>query len=172
MTALVLVGLMGAGKSTVGRIVADRLERPFVDSDATIEAQTGRTVRELWEEGGEAAYRALESGFVIDAVQNGGDVVVAAPGGAVLDERVRTALAAVDVVWLRADPATLAGRVEIGDHRPLLGDDPEPVLRDMAERRDTLYRQVADVIVDVDGLDPATVADQLLALCPLEHSAH
>lgn len=162
MSALVLVGLMGAGKSTVGRIVADRLGWPLVDSDEAIEARTGCSVRALWEAGGEAAYRALESDVVLDAVRSGEDVVVAAPGGVVLDEQVRLALEAVDVVWLRADPSTLAGRVEVGDHRPLLGDDPETVLAEMADTRADLYRQVADTVIDVEGLDPEAVADLLI----------
>lgn len=169
MTALVLVGMMGAGKSTIGRILADRLGWPLVDSDRAIEAKTGRTVRELWEAGGEDAYRALESDVVLDAVRGDADVVVAAPGGVVLDEQVRTALEAVDVVWLRADPATLAGRVEQGDHRPLLGDDPQTVLSDIATAREGLYRQVADLVIDVDGLSPETVAAQILDRPQLDH---
>src|SRR3954470_6276259 len=102
MTPLVLVGLMGTGKTTVGRILADRLGWALVDSDQAIEAKTGQTVRELWESGGEAAYRALESEVGLHALHGGSGVVVAAPGGVVLDPRVAEALARADVVWLRA----------------------------------------------------------------------
>jgi shikimate kinase len=163
VTTIVLVGLMGAGKSTVGRLVAERLGRRLVDSDQAIEARTGSSVRELWEEGGEAAYRRLESQVVLDALGESPPVVIAAPGGVVLDPEVREALDGAHVVWLRGDPATLASRVRSGDHRPLLGDDPLTVLRAMAEERDDLYREVADTVLDVDDADPRHLADRVLA---------
>jgi shikimate kinase len=152
VTALVLVGLMGAGKSTVGRLVAEATGRELVDVDVAITARTGKTVRELWEDGGEAAYRRLESAEVLDALDR--DVVIAAPGGVVMDPHVREALAGADVVWLRATPRTLGGRVRPGDHRPLLGDDPEADLAAMAEDRAGLYASVADLTVDTDELGP------------------
>src|SRR2546421_12942366 len=101
---------MGSGKSTVGELVAARTGRRLVDADTAIESRTGSTVRELWESGGEAAYRQLESDVVVNAVGGEERVVVAAPGGAVLDPVVRAALADAFVVWLRAAPAVLAAR--------------------------------------------------------------
>ena len=92
MTPVVLVGLMGTGKSTVGRLIAEATGRELVDVDEAITKRTGKTVRQLWEDGGEAAYRSLESGEVIEALRRG-DVVVAAPGGVVMDPEVRRALA-------------------------------------------------------------------------------
>lgn len=166
MSAIVLIGLMGAGKSTVARCIAERSGRHLVDTDTAIEATTGQTVRELWESGGEAAYRALESDVVLDALASDDPVVIAAPGGVVLDLVVRTALADATVVWLRADPEVLAGRVQIGDHRPLLDDDPLRALTAMALDRAELYAGVADGIVDVDRLDPEQAADAVLALYP------
>jgi shikimate kinase len=164
MTAIVLVGLMGAGKSTVGRIVAQRLGRPLLDSDQTIEASTGSSVRELWESGGEASYRQLESAFVLDAIPAAPPAVIAAPGGVVLDPAVRSALQPAYVVWLRGEPGTLASRVRPDDHRPLLGADPKAVLTAMATERANLYRQVADAIIDIDGLDAERVADRVVDL--------
>jgi shikimate kinase len=163
VSTIVLVGLMGSGKSTVGRLVAERLGRRLVDSDRAIEAGTGSSVRELWERGGEAAYRRMEFDVVLGGLTADPPVVIAAPGGAVLDAAVRDALAAAFVAWLRGDPATLATRVAVGDHRPLLGADPAAVLAAMAADRAELYREVADVVVDVDGLDPEHVADVVLA---------
>jgi shikimate kinase len=88
--------------------------------------------------------------------------VVAAPGGAVLDPVVRAALVHAFVVWLRADPSTLAGRVRPGDHRPLLTDRPFEVLNAMALDRSHLYAEVADVTIDTDHLDTESVAAALL----------
>ena len=124
MKPVVLVGLMGSGKSTVGALVAQRTGRKFVDVDAVITARMSKTVRELWEEGGEAAYRHLESDVVLEVLRDDTPTVLAAPGGVVLDPVVRAALADSLVVWLRTSPSTLAGRVRPGDHRPLLGDQP------------------------------------------------
>jgi shikimate kinase len=157
-----IIGLMGVGKSTVGRIVADRLHRRLVDSDTSIEQGTGHTVRELWESGGEAAYRALESSIVLDALDGDELVVIAAPAGVVLDPAVRAALGAPFVAWLRADPAVLAGRVRPHDHRPLLGDDPAATLRTMAVERAERYREVADATIDVDALAPSSAADRIV----------
>ena len=162
MTALVLVGLMGAGKSTVGQAVAARTGRRMVDSDTTVEAATGKTVRELWEAGGEESYRAFESQVVLAALNAPDDVVVAAPGGAVLDPAVREALGDAFVVWLRADPTVLAGRVKPGDHRPLLGDRPVQVLTQMAADRAALYGEVADVVIDIADRDVDAVVTLVL----------
>ena len=164
MSAIVLVGLMASGKSTVGRLVAERLGRRLVDSDTAIEARTGSTVRELWEAGGEASYRRLESEVVLDGVAEDPPVVLAAPGGVVLDPEVREALRGAFVVWLRADPSTLAGRVRPGDHRPLLGADPRAVLTRMAAERAGLYRQVSDAAIDVDGIDADDLATTVIDL--------
>jgi shikimate kinase len=161
VSAVVLVGLMGAGKSTVGRLVAEATGRELVDVDVAITRRTGRTVRQLWEEGGEAAYRRLESGEVLRALQRD-DVVVAAPAGIVMDPEVCAALACARVVWLRASPRTLGSRVQAGDHRPLLGDDPEADLSTMAEARSELYAAVAGLTVDTDGADAGAAATAVL----------
>lgn len=161
VSALALVGLMGSGKSTVGRSVAERSGRRFVDVDVAIEHRTGRNVRELWAAGGEAAYRRLESEECLAALGDD-SVVLATPGGAVLDPQVRGALLRCAVVWLRAEPAVLAGRVTVGDHRPLLDEDPEGTLATMASDRAALYAAVADRTIDTDGLTPDAVADEVL----------
>jgi shikimate kinase len=123
---------------------------------------TGKTVRQLWKGGGEAAYRRLESETVLQTLAGRPDAVLAAPGGVVLDPDVRAALAQAFVVWLRADPATLSGRVQRDDHRPLLGEHPQQVLTTLERERAGLYEGVADLVVDTDHQDPATVAGQIV----------
>jgi shikimate kinase len=162
MRSIVLVGLMGAGKSTAGSLVAEATGRPFGDGVAAITEQTGKTVRQLWEAGGEVAYRALESRVVLDTLEQRSGAVLAAPGGVVLDPAVRIGLVGAFVVWLRGDPTTLATRVGRNDHRPLLGHDPCETLTRMAQERSALYAGVADLVVDSDRHDAGEVAKIVL----------
>jgi len=166
--AIVLVGLMGTGKTTVGGVLAERLGVPLIDTDEMILARTGRTVREIFEADGEAAFRALETEALLDALASPDPFVLAAAGGVVLAEANRDALRApgVVVVWLRADPALLVRRVVGQDHRPLLDDDPEGTFTRMRHDRESLYAEVADVAIDVDELTPEQVAAQVLAAAP------
>lgn len=161
---LVLVGMMGSGKSTVGRIAAERLGRSLVDTDAVIEATTGRTVRQIFEAEGEPAFRALETQVLRDALAAAEPSVIAAAGGVVLDAENRRLLSESDarVVWLRAEPTLLAERVRSGSHRPALDDDPLGTLNRMAETREALYREVADAIVTVDGRSVFEVVEAVL----------
>lgn len=171
--SIVLVGMMASGKTTAGRLLADRLGWDFVDSDAQVEARTGRTVNEVWHGEGEPAYRRLEAAALADALAAARErpAVVAAAGGVVLDPANRKLLSeAGRVVWLRADPATLSQRVlaaRVGDHaghRPLLdGDDgPAAALARLDLERQDLYAEVARATVDVDGLTPDQVVDAVL----------
>jgi shikimate kinase len=163
---VVLVGMMGAGKTTVGQVVAARLGRRFVDSDELIEARTGQTVREIFETAGEPAFRALETEALIEALDDPTPLVIAAAGGVVLRPENRAALERSDalVVWLSADPAVLADRVRVGDHRPLLGDDPEAVLRRLAPARKEWYEEVADAVVETDHASTDEVVERVLDL--------
>jgi shikimate kinase len=161
---LILVGMMGAGKSTVGRLLADRLGWRSFDSDAQIMADTGHTVPELFAERGEAAFRAEEERVLTEALSGDEPVVVSAAGGVVLSASNRALLTGSGtVVWLRADPAVLAGRVGDGAGRPLLDDDPATALADLYEVRRPLYQSVASLVVDVDALAPEDVVEQILA---------
>lgn len=161
---LVLVGMMGVGKTTVARVVADRLNRRVLDSDAIIESRTGRTVREIFAEDGEPAFRALETGVLLESLAWEEPVVIAGAGGVVLSETNRAALKAsgARVIWLCADPATLVERVRGGGHRPLLDADPAGTLQRMFDEREALYREVADAIVLVDNRSVSDVVEAVL----------
>ena len=161
---LVLMGLMGSGKSTVGRLVAADLARPLVDVDDEIRARTGRSVAELWVDGGESAYRPLEAGVVLDTLADDGPDVLALPGGGIDDDRVRAALGAPAVwaVWLRVDPAVLAERVRSSTHRPLVGAEPLPLLRRQAADRSSAFEAAADLVIAVGDRSPRQVADAVL----------
>jgi len=161
---IVLVGMMGVGKSSVGRALASRLERPLLDSDEMVEQTTGRTVREIWDADGEPHFRSLEAAALRSALAWPEPAVIAAAGGAVLSVENRELLAgeAARVVWLLAGIDVLLERVRNGMHRPLLDADPEGTLTEMFEQREALYREVADAIVSVDHRSPSDVMHAVL----------
>lgn len=167
MTRILLIGMMGAGKSTVGRLLAERLSCAYLDSDAQVEAATGRSVVELFEKVGERGFREAESKALADALSSPGPLVVSVAGGAVLDPANRAMIReAGTVVWLRADPATLADRLGEGSGRPLIAGDPAGELGRLDRVRRPLYAELADMVIDVDHLPAATVADRVLAGTP------
>jgi shikimate kinase len=160
----VLVGMMGAGKSAVGRRLARRLGRPLLDSDRQVEEMTGRTVPEIWRADGEAAFRRLESQVLADALASTTPTVIAAAGGVVLDEANRRLLTAHHpVVWLRAPVDVLVARVKRGDGRPLLADDPAATMRRLEAERRPFYEEVADLVVDVDNDNSADHVTERIA---------
>ncbi|HEY7071692.1 MAG TPA: shikimate kinase [Acidimicrobiales bacterium] len=147
---VVLVGLMGVGKSTVGRRLAKEMDRPFADLDEQVELAEGVTVPRLFRERGEPAFRAAEAACLADLVARPAPLVIAAGGGVVTGEANRRLLAGTFVVWLRASPQFLAARTD-PTHRPLLsaGNAQNSLGRLLDERR-PLYEEVADVAVDVE----------------------
>jgi shikimate kinase len=164
---VVLVGMMGAGKSSVARRLAKLLHRRVYDSDAMITARTGHTVAQLFDEGGEPAFRSLETDVLDEALSADPPGIVAAAGGVVLSpvNRARLREASADggvVVWLRAPASVLAGRVHPGDHRPLLADDPAGTLARLAAEREDLYAAVADATVDTGAAPFDTVVTNVV----------
>jgi shikimate kinase len=159
---VLLVGMMGSGKTTTGRLVARLLGRPFRDSDDEILARTGYTVPEIFKLKGEAAFRAEEKGVLASALSSEVPSVIAVAGGAVFDpESRRKVRAGGPVIWLRAPPGTLADRVGPGNGRPLLENDPRGTLARLDAARRPVYQELADAVVDVNGIPPALVAERV-----------
>ncbi len=153
---VVVMGLMGAGKSTVGSGVAAHLGWAFRDSDLDIEAETGHTVRELGATEGVPAMHELEAQQLLDALDDPTPSVIGAAASTVDVEDCRRRLGGpgVLVLWLRARPATLAARFASSPHRPSYGPDPAAFLADQAAHRDPLFESLHPVIVDVDSVGP------------------
>lgn len=162
---LVLVGPMGAGKTSIGRRLAERMALDFVDADHVIEERTGTSVATIFECEGEAGFRARESATLADLLA-GEDRLVATGGGVVLDAGNRALLRARGfVVHLHVGVPGQLQRLARDRTRPLLQrPDREEVLRQMAALRDPLYAQAADLRFDTTGLAPDAAATQLAAL--------
>jgi shikimate kinase len=156
---IVLVGFMGAGKTTVGRLLARRLALPFIDSDQVIEQRAGRTVQQIFADDGEPAFRDLEHVAIVDLL-DGPDAVLALGGGAVMRADTREALRKHTVVLLHVDLATALDRCGTGDDRPLLKSD--AVAGQLLESRLPLYESAADVVVPTVGRTPDEIADEVL----------
>lgn len=159
-----LVGLSGSGKSTAAPMIAARSGRIVVDLDRVISDRVGRTVAELFAEpDGEARFRVLETEALLDALA-GPPAVIATGGGVVLSAENRSSLrSAAQVVWLRAHPSRLAARLaDTTEARPLLDGDAEFALQRLSAEREALYDEVADIVIDVDGVDALTVAEEII----------
>ncbi len=162
---LVLIGLMGAGKTSVGNECASRLRRPFVDTDDLVTSSARLSVANIFATKGELGFRALERVVVADVCASPEPLVVACGGGTVVDPDNRRALRRAGlVVWLRAPVATLLDRVGDGSDRPLLRDDPEGALLRLGRLREMTYEAASHASVETDGLDVAAVADAVLSV--------
>jgi shikimate kinase len=159
---IVLVGFMGAGKTTVGTLLAARLGLPFTDSDQVIEQRDGRPIRQIFAEDGEPAFRALEH-LVIAELLAGPDIVLALGGGAAEHRLTASRLASAQVVYLQVGYEHALRRVSGGQDpqsRPLLA---RPDLEDLYRRRLPVYASVATLTVRTDGRPPEAVCDDVLA---------
>ena len=156
---ILLIGMMGAGKSTVGAALAGRLGWQYLDNDSLLEKTAGRTAPEILAADGEPALRAAESRVLTLLLGMPGPMIGGVPGGVVLDEGDRDRLIESDchVVWLRTSPQVLARRVGSGTGRAWLGSDPATALRRLAAERNGFYEEVADQIVDTDEIGRAHV---------------
>ena len=150
---IVLVGLPGAGKSKVGRLLARDLDVPHIDTDAMIVERTGRSIAEIFASEGEAIFRLLEARAVADALER--EAVISLGGGAVVTEAVRDRLAGHTVVYIDATHDELLRRTGSRRHRPLFVEDPSAVLCRLRAAREPYYRAVATLVVP-SGPGPAS----------------
>jgi shikimate kinase len=166
MSAVVIVGAPGSGKTTIGRIIAARLGKPFIDVDQRIEHLAGKPIREIFVEEGEPWFRRVEAEQTIAALD--ADAVVSLGGGAVATEAIRTALAGHTVVWLKVSVQSASRRVGITASRPLLYGDVRSRLQKLLAERTPWYEEVATITVDTDHVGPDEVADLVFAALPKE----
>lgn len=166
--SLVFVGLMGAGKTAIGRRVAQMLDLPFVDSDHEIEAVSRMTIPELFEHYGEAEFRALEQ-RVIERLMRDGPRIVSTGGGAFMNERTRGLIAEHGVsVWLKADIDVLMARVSKKQNRPLLKNrDPRGVMQGLMTERYPTYARADVTVVTREERRDVIAGEVLQALAPV-----
>lgn len=160
---IVLIGMMGAGKTTIGLAISQRTGWPYIDNDEIVEQISGMPTRDLLQQRGEAAMREAEFAAVDKVLAMETPVVAGAAAGVVLSDEVSARLrAGAFVVYLRATVETLVSRVQ-GTYRPWLGADPEDAMRKLYEGREPKYEALAHYIVDVDDGVPDQVAQQIVA---------
>jgi shikimate kinase len=159
---VVLVGPMGAGKTTVAGLLGESWSLPVRDTDADIEAAQGRTISDIFVDDGEQAFRALEAAAVAEALA-AHEGVLALGGGAVLDPATRDLLAGRPVVFLRVGLADAVKRVGLGVGRPLLLGNVRARIKALLDERTPIYESVASLVVDTDDRTPEEVAAEIRA---------
>jgi shikimate kinase len=161
---LILIGFMGAGKSSVGKLLATALGREYLDTDEMVEAMAGMPISDIFKSEGEEEFRRRE-GAAIDEAVGSPNRVVSVGGGAVLSFENRTVLKQAGfLIYLRATPETLAARLEHVTDRPLLNvADRAGRIRDLMVARGPVYETAGDVTVDTDDRTPQQAADEILA---------
>ncbi|WP_203335519.1 shikimate kinase [Nocardioides limicola] len=158
---VVLIGPMGAGKTTIAKRLSSRLGVPVRDSDADVERQAGQSISDLFVDHGEAHFRELERGAVAAALAEH-DGVLSLGGGAVLDPQTQRLLAGQRVVFLRVGLADAVRRVGLGTSRPMLLGNVRGRIKALLDERTPLYEGLASLVVDTDGRTPADVTDEIL----------
>ena len=158
-----LIGPMGSGKSAVGRYLARTLHLSFVDSDDEIESRTGVDIPFIFEKEGETGFRRREA-VVIDDLSKMDGVVLATGGGAIIDDESRSRLGGRGfVVYLYTTVDQQVSRTQRGRERPLLENgDPRETLEALLAKRDPLYREIADIVVETDGRKVSSVANEII----------
>lgn len=161
---MILIGLMGSGKSTIGKLLASRLSLSFVDLDDIIVQEQGKSIPAIFEQEGENGFRALES-QALEEVLKGQSTIIVTGGGAILFKQNRDLMKqAGKVVWLDAPPPVLATRISGDANRPLLlGIDPLEKMKTLTAERNPLYEGLADLRIDTDLVNTKEAVDTIAA---------
>lgn len=157
---ITLIGYRGSGKSTIAKVLAQRLGMNWLDSDDLIEERAGKTICEIFNQDGEAAFRILEQN-VLKELFDQNDLVIATGGGAILSEESRRLMCVGPVVWLRASLETLHSRIQAdagtATRRPNLG-----TIEEILSSRQPLYKEVATTVINTDGLSAEAIVDRIV----------
>ena len=162
MSTIVLVGVPGAGKTTVGKLLAKELGLEFFDSDQAIEAKAGKSVSDIFTQDGEPAFRQIEHDTIVELL-NSNDTVLALGGGSLGNDDTRARVKAATAVWLVAGLAQAVDRVGMNRNRPLLLGNVRGQLADLMAAREPLYKEVATIGVDTSKLIPSEVVAEIVA---------
>ncbi|MBK8459562.1 MAG: shikimate kinase [Micropruina sp.] len=160
-STIVVLGAPGAGKSTVGRLLASSLGLSFTDVDARIEAEQGKPIREIFADSGEAHFRELEREATLACLAEGG--VISLGGGAVMTPAIREAVSGLDVVWLQVSIAQATRRIGMNQARPLLLGNLRAQLIQLLAERTPVYAELATIVVDSDHNTPRQIVDHIVS---------
>ncbi len=162
MSTIVLVGVPGAGKTTVGKLLARELSREFFDSDQVIEARVGKSVSDIFTQDGEPVFRQLEHDVIAELLE-ANDVVLALGGGSLGDDDTRARVKNATAIWLVTGLAQAVDRVGMNRNRPLLLGNVRGQLADLMTAREPLYKEVAAIAVDTSKLAPSEVVTDIVS---------
>jgi shikimate kinase len=162
MSTIVLVGVPGAGKTTVGKLLAKDLGIDFFDSDQVIESRAGKSVSDIFTQDGEPAFRKLEHDVIVELLDSN-NVVLALGGGSLGNDETRAKVKDATTVWLVAGLAQAVDRVGMNRNRPLLLGNVRGQLADLMAAREPFYKEVAAIAVDTSRLIPSEVVTQIVA---------
>ena len=162
MSTIVLVGVPGAGKTTVGKLLAKNLGINFFDSDQVIESRAGKSVSDIFTQDGEPAFRKLEHDVIVELLDSN-NVVLALGGGSLGNDETRAKVKDATTVWLVAGLAQAVDRVGMNRNRPLLLGNVRGQLADLMAAREPFYKEVATIAVDTSKLIPSEVVTEIVS---------
>jgi len=162
MSTIVLVGVPGAGKTTVGKLLAKELGLEFFDSDQVIEARSGKSVSDIFTQDGEPAFRQIEHDVIVDLLDSS-NTVLALGGGSLGNDDTRAKVKDATTVWLVTGLAQAVDRVGMNRNRPLLLGNVRGQLADLMAAREPLYKEVAKVAVDTSKMIPSEIVAEIVA---------
>jgi shikimate kinase len=165
MSAFVLVGVPGAGKSTVGKLLAQKLGIPFVDIDEAIETRAGKSVSDIFIGDGEPVFRELEERTIAEELQSE-SVVLSLGGGALGSSQTRDSLHGHIVIWLQTSLSQAVARVGMNRNRPLLLGNVRGQLAELMTAREPIYREAATIAIETSNLSPDEVVEAIISLLP------